>query len=281
MIRYLRYLKRILCKENKINSIILPCGKCIKYSNKGGSRFVALKKDISFVRGWEEIEYKSTKEPETVQWLDALPVGSVLWDIGANVGSYTLYAAIEKTLRVLAFEPSFSNYEALNYNISLNGVDQLIRAYCIALNNKKSIEGLQMQNIRVGKSGSSFGRARDHRGVEYEPTFVQGGVGISIDAFVDEFSADVPDAIKMDVDGNEGLILDGAQYLLGNTKLKYLSIELNEALEAEIEKILLLLKGYGFEFVGKFVASKNRIDEEGYIDSTDRNHNYHFQKKEI
>ncbi|MEX2311782.1 MAG: hypothetical protein WD624_04920, partial [Rhodospirillales bacterium] len=33
-------------------------------------------------------------EPETIRWLDSLPAGSVLWDIGANVGAFTVYAAI-------------------------------------------------------------------------------------------------------------------------------------------------------------------------------------------
>ena len=35
----------------------------------------------------------STKEPETLEWIDSIPDGSILWDIGANVGLYTCYAA--------------------------------------------------------------------------------------------------------------------------------------------------------------------------------------------
>ena len=35
----------------------------------------------------------SSKEPETIKWIDSIPEGTVLWDVGANVGLYSCYAA--------------------------------------------------------------------------------------------------------------------------------------------------------------------------------------------
>ena len=55
----------------------------------------------------------STKEPETLEWIDEIPQGSVLWDIGANIGLYTCYAAKARGCRVFAFEPSVFNLELL------------------------------------------------------------------------------------------------------------------------------------------------------------------------
>ena len=56
------------------------------------------------------------KEPETLEWIDSIGKEETLWDIGANVGLYSMYAA-QKGLKVLAFEPSPANYHLLNSNI--------------------------------------------------------------------------------------------------------------------------------------------------------------------
>ena len=59
------------------------------------------------------------KEPETLAWIDSFPPRSVFWDIGANVGVYSMYAAL-RSHSVSSFEPAASNYFALNRNIALN-----------------------------------------------------------------------------------------------------------------------------------------------------------------
>ncbi|MBT4719038.1 MAG: hypothetical protein HOB86_06515, partial [Rhodospirillaceae bacterium] len=38
-------------------------------------------------------------EPETVAWINDLPEASMLWDIGANIGVYSLYAAFVRNIR--------------------------------------------------------------------------------------------------------------------------------------------------------------------------------------
>ena len=68
----------------------------------------------------------SSKEPETLAWIDSFHEDSVFWDIGANIGLYSLYAARHKNCRVIAFEPSFFNLEILVRNINLNNLSPLI-----------------------------------------------------------------------------------------------------------------------------------------------------------
>lgn len=58
----------------------------------------------------------STKEPETLEWIDSIPTGSVVWDIGANVGIYSCYAAKQRNCTVFSFEPSIFNLEFLARN---------------------------------------------------------------------------------------------------------------------------------------------------------------------
>ena len=70
------------------------------------------------------VESFSTKEPETLKWIDCFPDNAVLWDIGANVGLYSVYAAKKKNCRVVAFEPSVFNLELLARNIFMNNLQQ-------------------------------------------------------------------------------------------------------------------------------------------------------------
>ena len=42
----------------------------------------------------------SIKEPETLNWIDSLPEESELWDVGANIGLYSIYAAKKKKCNV-------------------------------------------------------------------------------------------------------------------------------------------------------------------------------------
>ena len=61
----------------------------------------------------------SIKEPETLTWIDGFEQGRVVWDIGANVGIYSCYAAKHRNCKVYAFEPSVFNHELLSKNAFL------------------------------------------------------------------------------------------------------------------------------------------------------------------
>src|SRR4051794_22030831 len=60
------------------------------------------------------------REPETIAWIDAFETPCLFWDVGANVGTYSLYAALRPEISVVAFEPSPATYAALSRNIEAN-----------------------------------------------------------------------------------------------------------------------------------------------------------------
>ena len=66
-------------------------------------------------------------EPETVAWIEAMPANAVLWDVGANIGLYALFAA-KRGLRVLAFEPSAASFAAMVRSAEANGLDRRIES---------------------------------------------------------------------------------------------------------------------------------------------------------
>lgn len=56
-------------------------------------------------------------EPEIFAWINLMSEPDTLWDIGANVSNYSIYAAIVKKLKVVVFEPEASNLLILSENI--------------------------------------------------------------------------------------------------------------------------------------------------------------------
>ena len=66
-------------------------------------------------------------EPWTVHWLERIVApGDVLYDVGANIGAFSLVAANahDQAVRVFAFEPSFVTYAALCRNVLENTCDK-------------------------------------------------------------------------------------------------------------------------------------------------------------
>lgn len=181
------------------------------------------------------LEYRArtllTKEPETIEWLETFESNDVFWDIGANVGMYSLYAAVRNRVTVLAFEPSPANYHVLNKNIELNRLDAVVSAYCLAFFDQTGIDSFYMSDTQLGSALNSFGKAVDSKGQPLKSFFRQAMVGYSVDEFVSAFEPPFPTRVKIDVDGQEGKILVGAQKTLSDRRLKSLAVELDTGRE--------------------------------------------------
>ena len=54
-----------------------------------------------------------SKEPDTISWIKSFKANSVFWDIGANIGLYSVYASRISNCQTYAFEPSVYNLELL------------------------------------------------------------------------------------------------------------------------------------------------------------------------
>ena len=190
-----------------------------------------------------------TKEPDTIKWIDEhIRDGEVLYDIGANVGSYSLYAAIKKNAQVVAFEPESSNYYFLNRNIQLNKVDDKIMALNIALNDKDMISYLNLGGLRAGRSGHSFHEAKDENHELFTPCFRQGVFGLSLDTLTKDYHLPFPNHIKIDVDGNERKIITGMKNVLSDKRLKTIAIEVNIKL-SEHNSITKVIESNGFSLL--------------------------------
>lgn len=173
-----------------------------------------------------QAEHFYTKEPETIRWIDEQPAGAVFWDVGANVGTYSLYAAL-RGAQVIAFEPAAANYYLLNHNIALNRMEQRVSAYCLALTDRPSLDELYLSSVEIGEALHGFGRPTDWRGQRFTPRTRQAAVGQSIDGLLAAFALPFPHYLKIDVDGIEDQIVSGAARTLRDRRLRSVLIELN------------------------------------------------------
>lgn len=197
------------------------------------------------------VETLLTKEPETIEWLHGIGAGEVLWDIGANMGLYSIYAAVARKARVMAFEPSAANYLLLNRNIEQNRLSDTVTALCIAFNDVTTCGHLNMQSTEWAGAVSTFGDTIDHNGDTFVPTFRQGMLAFSIDDFIARYQPEFPQHMKIDVDGIEDKIIDGAPRTLADPRLKSLSIELDDNRPDYTQAVVANIQAGGLRFVGK------------------------------
>jgi FkbM family methyltransferase len=191
----------------------------------------------------------SSKEPETLEWIDSMEKGSVVWDIGANVGLYSCYAAKKQECKVYAFEPSVFNLELLARNIFLNNLTQKIVIVPTPLSNKLSINTLNMSMTDWGGAMSTFGKAYTHDGKPLNKVFEFSTVGMSMDDAIKRLGIMYPDYIKMDVDGIEHLILEGGKGVL--SQIKGILIEINDEYQEQSLKTFRYLTMAGLELIEK------------------------------
>jgi FkbM family methyltransferase len=195
-----------------------------------------------------------TKEPITIEWLQKLTANDVLYDVGANIGIYSIFAAKIAGAKVYAFEPESQNYSILNRNIVLNGVQDLVNAYCIALSDETKITQLHLSSFDYGGSCHSVDDKVDFKHEPMTPKYSQGCVSNRIDALI-AFGLPAPTHIKLDVDGFEPKVIAGGRGALRN--VRSLIIEINQNLE-DHQQLIKFLADNGYKFDPAQVAAAER-----------------------
>ena len=100
-------------------------------------------------------------EPDTIDWLNEN--GSkynCLFDIGANLGLYSIYYAKKFDAKVFSFEPSFKNLELLARNIRLNSLQENITVISNPLTDKFLISKYFQGDFKAGAAEASFDNKR-------------------------------------------------------------------------------------------------------------------------
>jgi len=162
----------------------------------------------------------SEKEPWTVAWLErTLGAGDVLYDVGANVGAYSLIAASlgREGVRIIAVEPAFANYEALCSNVVLNGLEQSIVPLPVLLGERTRLVELAYRDTEAGTAEHAVGES--------------GLLTLCyrLDDLVAGMALPAPTLLKIDVDGAEVPVLAGASAMLSRPELRSVLVEVERS----------------------------------------------------
>ena len=213
------------------------------------------------------------KEPETISWIKAFSPDDKLLDVGANIGMYSLFAA-SLGLKVIAIEPEALNNAMLNLNIRVNKYNSLIKAFCISLHSENKVNFLNISSSASnwGSAQNNFNNNIDWTGKKtFKPVYTQGSIGLSIDYFLRDLSENI-NHLKVDVDGNEFLIMQGAKELLNSSHIKSILIELVDG-RHDYEDTIKYIESFNFELVYKGHSSMYEDDPFSEV------YNHIFQKK--
>lgn len=169
----------------------------------------------------------------------------VFFDVGANIGSYTIMLA-GSGLRTYAFEPVYSNYKALNINILLNDLESKVTAFNFGLGNETRPESFSFDPLNTGASHISSHPADT---LDAEKRSIATTIQITkLDDIVSSFELKETDRIlmKIDVEGMEIEVLQGAAQFLKSRPKVMLIIESVHSGEEQLKKVLSEIDEFEF-----------------------------------
>jgi FkbM family methyltransferase len=255
------YLNRFPLRDGKayfyerLHPRLLPEERRLTVSLDKGFRLQLDLQDIEQRKIYFFGHYHERYEARIIESL--LDTGEVFWDIGANIGYFTLVAAgvLKNRGQVVSFEPGREAFERLQTNISLNPFTNII-IHKLAVADKSG-EAVLYLSGEVADSGANLYRPGK------EQTLEEICATVSLDQFSQEQGLRAPDFLKMDVEGAELAALKGAENILAHSR-PLLLLEMEEktlrAAGANKAAIARLLQNYGYQAAflrkGRWYATK-------------------------
>ncbi|MCS6975630.1 MAG: FkbM family methyltransferase [Gemmatales bacterium] len=190
--------------------------------------------------------HAAVKEPWTIRWIQEwIRPGDVVFDVGANVGTYAIYAGRfhRGQVRVFAFEPASTNYAALCQNIALNRCGDCVTPLPVLLAAKSGWIPFRYRSLEAGHALHASGDrvpGKSDGYVDGRPVYEQPMFAWTLDDLCSQQVVPIPNHVKLDVDGAEIDVLRGASRVLCQDQLRSVLVELadSEDLRAPVLKFL-------------------------------------------
>ncbi len=198
---------------------------------------------IGFKNNTEFSQIKKCYHKEYAFWtkyLKHLNKSKVVFDIGANIGLYSLMAGkFRKDIKIFSFEPEPISYDRLIKNIQRNKIDN-ITPFQLAIGDIKKTAKLKITGNKAGCTQHHI--SKKNKGINIEMN--------SIDNLIKSEKITIPDLIKIDVEGYEFNVLLGMKQILKNYKpIIFIEIHPKKILDygKTKEDIDNLLNKYGYK----------------------------------
>ena len=156
----------------------------------------------------------------------------VFYDIGSNVGIYSLLAAQYNQVRTISFEMELMNCSIQHQNIHINNLQNLITLIPLALSEKNSVREVFYKDISPGDALHSLDNPSPALDLKRQKnTILSTLISFSLDNLIKEFSLPNPNVLKIDVDGIELSILEGAKDCLKSVRQILIEVDKHNELE--------------------------------------------------
>ncbi len=227
---------------------------------RGGGRFDLDLSDYTQAQAFLTRRY----DPALLRFvLSRLGDDTTLVDVGAHIGLTTVPVALaRRRTRILALEPHPQNFRRLRDHVALNGCRN-VEVERMAAGAEPGVAVLSSEG-----EGSDYHRVIGPADHGYGPTPADGTVEVemtSIDELADRRGIERIDLLKLDVEGHEARVFDGAERMLSAGRIGAAICELNDELlaaggssSADLER---RLRGYGMERIVIPRVGLHRIHE--------------------
>lgn len=242
-----RLYMRILLGKKRRNKILKDAeyywmdpfnGKKLLVMNEQGYKFwVRVNKNWDF-----DIVSSERHEPKSIAAFNPTQ-GDVVIDVGANIGKYSIYAGhlVGKEGKIISIEPSLEPSELLKKSIKENHLQDVVTLIHVAISNKNGKQKLYFSDT---KPINSLLYQLSQNYVEVQT--------LTLDSLVEKLKLKKVDWMKVDVEGVEYEVLEGAKNTLKNNNVNLII----EILKVHEEKVLKFLKdlGYSISILDKYEA---------------------------
>jgi len=195
-------------KSTDIESIKISDGQVIMTARKSGIKLVCNPKDKRLIP-FEIINFGKYEEKDFRMALKLISENDTVFDIGANIGWYSLnLASTSQNLNLLAFEPLRPTFEYLKQNLELN--QQKIRIFNFGFSEAE--KEVDFYYYPEGSGNASLANLSDNAEVQSIPCLVR-----TLDGFMREYGGHL-NFVKCDVEGAELFVFQGGLETLRHHK---------------------------------------------------------------